>query len=110
MERIRKSSSLLGSPTIKKFLSLFENQSIFGLAMELHDNPGLTTKEVADLLRVSRSTAFRYLSELVSVDVVEFKWEVSSSSAPKAIKSFSLTKEGLFLIELLIKAIENSSD
>lgn len=89
---------------------MFDNQNTFRLAIELHENPGLTTEQVADFLRVSRSTAFRYLSQLENVGVIECKWEVSRSSAPKAVKSFSLTKEGRMLLEILTHAVETPSD
>jgi DNA-binding PadR family transcriptional regulator len=110
MKDTKRLSALLDTPAIKKLLTLFDNQNTIRLAAELQEKSNLTTDYVTDLLRVSRSTAFRYLNQLEDAGIIECTWEVSRSSAPKAVKAFSLTEEGRLVIEALMEAITRTSD
>ena len=107
MEKGHKLSKLLESPAVKELLTLFDNQNTIRLAAELIDTKTLTADEVANLLSVSRSTAFRYLNQLEDAGLVGWTWEVSRSSAPKAVKKFSLTERGKIIIDMLLKAFSS---
>ena len=110
MVKIKKLSSIVDSPDVKKFLAIFDNRNMTHLAAELQERKSLTPDEAARLLRVSKSTAFRYLNQFEDVGLVECSWEISRSSAPKANKVFSLTEDGKQLLEKLMDALSDNEN
>ena len=110
MGKTKKLSSIVDSPKAKKVLAIFDSKNMIHLAAELQEKDDLTTDDTARLLRVSKSTAFRYLNQFEDAGVVKCEWKVSKSSAPKAIKVFSLTEEGRQLLEELMETLFDTED